>query len=698
PKLGGPSHATLMMVHPRLLHLHWMLSDAEWDRVNRSLGPAELRLEVSDGVGPFVEVGRQSFDFRVSNWYLPNTHVDCLLKIRLGLMRENRFDEILVTNQLRIPRENPGVGPEVWMNLNEMRNDPGLVTELHPHRADWSPKDSVNAGYRFPPLPIGMPRVRVLPSARARLKPGETRSYLSLVLHSHIPFIRHPEREYFLEEHWLFEAITETYLPILEVLERLDRDSVPGCVTISLSPTLVAMLRDDVLVGKYERFLNRMCELADKEADRTANDPAFQEISKFYRDRIRTYRHLFRDVYRRDLVSAFISLEERGRVEVITCAATHGFLPQFQNAPSAVRAQIRLAISEHERHFGRKPKGFWLPECAYFEGLDRFLAEAGIEYFFVDAHALKFASSSPRLGIHAPIFCPSGVAAFARDEETTVQVWSAQLGYPGDPAYRDFYRDIGFDLDFSYVAPYLDPAGIRGMTGFKYYRITGKTDRKEPYRRDWALGAAESHAEDFVANRSRQADWLASQISRKPLVVSMYDAELFGHWWFEGPDWLEAVLRKLPTRGISALSPSQYLELYPIGQVAEPAGSSWGEKGYFEVWLNSANDWIQPYLHDCARRMIELSRKYDRPTPTEKRFLAQTARELLLAQASDWPFILRTGTSTVYARRRIHEHLHRFDRLASQLERRSFDEGFLHNTEAQDNLFPNVDYRLWREA
>jgi len=495
-----------------------------------------------------------------------------------------------------------------------------------------------------------------------------------------------------------FEATTETYLPILDLLGHLVEDRVPARLTMSLTPTLLAMLRDRLLMEKYSRHLDRMCELSRREMERTRKDPAFASTAGFYQDRLRRYRSLFQEKHGRDLVAAFACLESQGALEIIACAATHGLLPALAESPEAVRAQVLTGVREHERQIGRAPRGFWLPECAYFEGLDRVLVDAGIDYFFVDTHAFRTASRRPRLDLHAPILCPAGVAAFARDQETTVQVWSTKEGYPGDPWYRDFYRDIGFDLDWATVGEFLDPAGTRGMTGFKYHRITGDTDQKEPYDRTAALRRVTEHAHDFLDNRLRQVDHLRRGGVRPPLVTSMYDAELFGHWWFEGPEWLNAVLRGAPERGLRVVSPGTYLKEYPVTQESEPSTSSWGEGGYFEVWINPKTDWIYPPLHDANRRMVALTGRSDAGSGLTKRVLAQAGRELLLAQASDWPFILKNETSVGYARARLHRHLDRFRRLADALESERVDEAELHAMETQDNLFPEIDVRLWRSA
>src|SRR5438093_606734 len=307
------------------------------------------------------------------------------------------------------------------------------------------------------------------------------RGSLALVLHAHLPFVRHPEHEDFLEERWFYEAVTETYVPLLEMLEGLDRDRVPCRLTISLSPTLLGMLADRLLRARYLRHLDRLVELAEKEERRTRGDGQFHRIAELYLARFYRVRAIFLDEWQQDLVAAFRTYQEHGLIDVITCAATHGFLPLLAVNPAAVRAQVEVAAAEYRRFFGRSAEGFWLPECAYEPGLDAELARAGFRYFFVDTHGIAHASPRPVYGVYAPIACESGVAAFGRDPDSSKQVWSAEEGYPGDFWYRDFYRDIGFDLDYEYVRPYLPPTGQRIHTGLKYHRITGKTDQKEPY-------------------------------------------------------------------------------------------------------------------------------------------------------------------------------------------------------------------------
>lgn len=520
-------------------------------------------------------------------------------------------------------------------------------------------------------------------------------SHLALVLHAHLPFVRHPEHDRFLEESWLFEAVTETYLPLIHVMEGWAKLGMETRLTLTLSPTLCAMLLDPLLQDRYVRHLEGLLELADKEIHRTHWDREFRELAWMYHRRLTDLRATY-FAYGRNLVGAFRKFQELGRLEIITTAATHALLPLLNHPPS-VRAQILTARDHYRSCFGCDPRGIWLPECAYFEGVEAVLQEANIRWFIMDTHGLLHARPRPRYGVFAPVLTPNGIAAFARDLESARQVWSRNEGYPGDPRYRDFYRDVGFDLDLDYVRPYLPSPDLRGFTGLKYCRITGPTLDKEVYDRALALAAVEAHAAHFLAARREQARKLGEIMDRPPLIVAPYDAELFGHWWYEGPDFLDLFVRKAyyDQQDFKLVTPSDYLKENATLQIVRPSPSSWGEEGYWKLWLNETNDWILPHLTIAQERMTALARAHPEAAGLTLRALNQAARELLLAQASDWPFILRTGTSPDYARKRVTDHLLRFIALHEMLTLTRVDEPWLARVEWLDNLFPEVNYRYW---
>lgn len=523
------------------------------------------------------------------------------------------------------------------------------------------------------------------------------KGYLSLVLHAHLPYVRHPEHDEFLEEDWYYEAIIETYIPLIEMFEGLVADGIDFRLTMSLTPTLLSMFTDPLLQYRFVRHLDRLIDLTNKELMRTKWQPEFHKLAIMYNHRLTRAKQLFVDRYQQNLVTAFKHFQDLGKLEIITCAASHGFLPLMDINPQAVRAQIQTAADHYESLFGRRPAGIWLPECGYSSGLDGFLDEAGIKYFFVDAHGILHASPRPKNGVFAPIYCRNGVAAFGRDVESSKQVWSAVEGYPGDYYYREFYRDIGFDLDYDYIRPFLHQDGLRVNTGIKYHRITGPDEEKQPYDPDIAREKAAAHAGNFMFNREKQVEYLAGIMDRKPLIISPYDAELFGHWWFEGPEWLNFLIRKIACdQGtIKLITPREYLEEYPINQVSTPSNSSWGYKGYSEVWLEGSNDWIYRHLHKAAERMTELAGQYPGADGLYERALKQAAREVILAQSSDWAFIMKTGTMVSYAVKRTKDHLLRFDKLYHSIKANQIDEEWLRDIEQKDNIFPNINYRLY---
>jgi 1,4-alpha-glucan branching enzyme len=522
---------------------------------------------------------------------------------------------------------------------------------------------------------------------------------LSLVLHAHLPFVRHPEHTYFLEETWLYEAITETYIPLIHMFEGLERDRVPVRLTMSLTPPLISMLRDPLLQDRYLRHIDLLIELAGKEIERTRFQPEFHETALHYYWEFTRAKDTFLNRYNRDIVSAFKRFQDNGQLEIITCGATHGFLPLINRTQGAVRGQIVTSVRQYENTFHRKPAGIWLPECGYFPGVDKFLKEVGIRYFLTDTHGILHASPRPKFGVYAPLYCPTGVAAFGRDMESSKQVWSAIEGYPGDFNYREFYRDIGFDLDYDYIKPYITPDGIRVNTGIKYFRITGRSEHKAPYVRRWALERAADHAANFMFNREKQCEHLYNFIGRKPLIVAPYDAELYGHWWYEGPEFLNFLVRKIAfdQKTIRMVTPMDYLRMYPINQVSTPSMSSWGYKGYAETWLSGANDWIYSHLHKATLRMSEMVNRYRGQNGNVERALKQAARELFLAQSSDWAFIMHTGTMVPYAVKRTKEHLLNFMRIYDDLKNHQLDPNWLGEIESRNNIFPEVDYHLFSE-
>ena len=557
----------------------------------------------------------------------------------------------------------------------------------------------------------------------------QKKGYVSFVLHAHLPFIHHPESDDYLEESWLYEAISETYLPLLKYFKMLVDEKVNFRITMSMTPPLLSMLDSKLLQQKYIKYLENLIELSEKEIKRTTFNKKINKLSHYYFERYSEDLRLFRDVFKCDIISQFKHFQDIGVLEIITCGATHGYFPILYVNEKTVRAQIAVGVQTYERFFGRKPRGIWLPECGYVPEADKYLREFGLDYAIVESHGVLYANPTPIYGTLAPIVSPDGFTVFGRDMESSRQVWSSINGYPVDFNYRDFYKDIGYETDYEYIKPYIAHNGVRVHTGIKYHRITGKTDNKDIYDIGWAKDSAEKQAGHFLNSRTNQIENASKYMDKPPIVLCPYDAELYGHWWYEGPYWLYILFKKIyyDECNFELITPSEYIDKYPLIQQCTPCRSSWGANGYSEVWLNPSNDYAHKHLHKAGDRMCELAYNFRNVKPdldkleyeiselrknkksvtkitsTKKykdlklqlRALNQAARELLLLQSSDWLFIITNNTMVDYAHRRIKDHTGRFTRLYNELNSGKIDKKFLEDIELKDAIFPDIDYRIY---
>lgn len=502
---------------------------------------------------------------------------------------------------------------------------------------------------------------------------------VAIVLHAHLPWVRSPEHPRSLEERWLYEALWESYLPLVDVFERLVDDGVSAPVTVSLSPPLMAMLGDSLLRQRFVAHLDRLDELVARESIRTRSLPDVAHVVEFYRERLARTRATWARIGG-DLVGAFVRLERAGAIELVTTCATHAYLPAL--TPASVRAQIEIGLRAFEVIAGHRPRGMWLPECGYDPSISKEIVRANVGYTVLDAHGIELAQPRPPAGIFEPILAPFGVAFFGRDPWASRDVWSREVGYPGHPDYRDFYRDIGFDLPESMLAAEVGPNGTRLMTGLKYHRVTGRSADKEVWNPERAEQQARLDAEHFV--RGRVAALAARGDARgQAIVVAPFDAELFGHWWFEGPVFLEHVLRTLHASkgetGVAAVTLGGYLAKQPELAVAEPMASSWGEGGFGDAWLGRSLDATSQAGMSPAhliRHMRHAERTVRRVVATRRhadgvvgQAIDQAIVELLLLESSDWGFMLRRGDMSRYATSRVQAHASRVERLCRLVDR-----------------------------
>ena len=520
---------------------------------------------------------------------------------------------------------------------------------------------------------------------------------INFIFNAHLPFVRHPEYPKFLEEDWLFEAMNESYLPMLRMMFSLRDEKVPFRLTFSLSPTLCSMLQDQLLMERFLNYMNEHLELGQKEIERLADEPEKLRLAKMYLDELSRNLAFFSGKCSNDILKAFDQLSNEGYLELITTTATHAFLPAFKDYPIAVNAQIETGMIEHLRTFEKMSDGFWLPECGYYPGLEETLSRHNIKWTTLSSQAFFLSQDEPKAGCYAPVKCPNGLYCFARDYNLTSLIWSSSEGYPCDADYREFYRDIGYDLPLDYIRPYIHEPDVRVFTGFKYWAVTGKTADKVVYDPDKALSKVDLHSSNFLYHIRSAGDLVEDSLPNDPIYTLSFDAELFGHWWFEGVRFLESVIRKVSADDSMVLTtPGECISLDEEVQTLRPAFSTWGDGGYSQVWVDSStNAWAYRHVFKALERMTELAERFPDQKSLKQRSLSQAARETLLLMASDWPFIIHNHSSEEYARKRLTGHIQNLNLVYENMCRNAVNTEWLVKAERRDNLFPWLDYNVF---
>jgi 1,4-alpha-glucan branching enzyme len=567
---------------------------------------------------------------------------------------------------------------------------------------------------------------------------NKTLGYVTLALHSHLPYVvNHGTWPHGME--WLHEAAAETYLPLLRVFGELEQQGLALKANVNLSPILLEQLSHPVFKDEFPKYLLRKIQAAHKDADdfTLQNDPHMVHVSKFW---LNFYEQALRqfDELDANIIRGFQHFYDSGAIEIITCGATHGYFPLL-GTDSSIRAQVKTGVETHERFFGRKPRGIWLPECGYRpagdwqfpvslngfgspqgrqpfyrEGVEQILAENDLEFFYVDTHlvdsstrftpyqmlaggvpvAMEIAPERPKKNFYQPYFADgpdreAQVAFFTRDPRTSAQVWSGDLGYPGDANYLEFHKK-------------------RWPGGNRYWRITGsKIDLglKQPYDPAIALERTHEHAKHFVRITTETLERYGTNGVGAAILTAPFDAELFGHWWFEGPEWLKQVALEFakPESRVQLTTCTEYLEEFPpSGFVALPEGS-WGAESNNSVWLNEDNAWTWKHIYPAELAVQQIANGgLWHGNETATRLIKQICRELLLLESSDWQFLITTKAARDYAEKRFNTHLEQFRVLLDTWRRfettRQISAERLAELEAievRDSVFPEINPELW---
>lgn len=574
--------------------------------------------------------------------------------------------------------------------------------------------------------------------------------YFTFVLHTHLPYVLHHGKWPFGSD-WLTEAASECYIPLLNALTGLQKRGVKAKISMDFSPILLEQLADPLFAETFIGYCDEKIKLAEGDYQKFAatEEKHFQPLALYWKEFYTNCKKNFIDDYDQNIIGAFRKLADAGMLDVMTCGATHGYFPLLLDDRN-VRAQIQLGVATHEKYFGKKPRGIWLPECAYRPryhwspssgngelnefrkeraGIEELLSEFGLEYFIVegsltkggmamptyhrlidaslrgDRHAVEWQKYLFRTGERADrsladIYgvksttreLPGAIPiVFSRDRKTSEQVWSGDVGYPGGAEYLDFHKK-------------------HHDSGLRYWKVTGHQidiAAKQQYNTSATEERLKQNALHFVSLVRQTLTKHLLQTGKTGVVCSPFDTELFGHWWFEGPRFLEKVLEQLSSDDDIKLSNcAEIVDRTPGPEVIALPEGSWGEGGGHYVWLNQKVAWTWSDIYDLEKRFLEILEDYKivkKPASFLTKILQQAARELLLLESSDWQFLITTGSAADYSTDRFKTHSDRLeklldisDKLLLGVSADKIDKEYLKTVSKDDRPFAEIDLAWWR--
>jgi 1,4-alpha-glucan branching enzyme len=548
---------------------------------------------------------------------------------------------------------------------------------------------------------------------------------LSVVLLAHHPFVGAPcsprsgrkaKAGFLAEEVSFFEAVSRTYLPLLEIFLKMEQNHVPFRLGMVFSPILCSMLQDEKLLLRYLEYLDKKIEFGRKELERNAQDREIHELARHYYDEDVERRIFFTERCEMDILGEFRQLQKRGRIELLTTAASYAFLPFYASSPEVIRSQLETAIISHRRIFGKFPQGFWLPEFGWYEGLELPLVSYGFAYTLMNTHALALGNPPAKKGTFYPVKSSCGFVFLGRDSRAKEDLISL---LESGAEYQENFTDAGFELSIKALRPFLGPDGNRCSTGYRYHAAPaavaaaagaggaagagrssppGSGKKRALYNPGKAREKAAGQARLFLDKRLSLLEEAGQHMEESPISLCVFDADVFGKNWYEGKNFLEGLFRQAASdQRLDVTMPHEYIcrQDQTQFQIMVPEFSSWGNDGYAETWLDASNDWMYRHVFRSIQRMIEMTGRFPNDSGIKERALNQAAREILLSQGSDWPKMLFLGKQPEYAREKIEETLRNFTTIFESLGSNYISTEWLTDLERRHSAFPFINYRVF---
>jgi len=535
----------------------------------------------------------------------------------------------------------------------------------------------------------------------------DSRYAISFVLEAHVPFVREYRKDDDLsqagEEGRFFEYVSETLLPLLGVFDKLESDRVPCCISLAFSPILMFLLSDEHLQNKFIHYTDKQIEFGKQEIERTSGNEEMNKLAQAYYINLLDKRTAYIERYGKNILKAFDLYRRKGKVEILASSATNVFFPFIEHNAEALQAQMEIPAAGYRRIFGNVPQGFWLPAMGWTSAIEPYLRAYNFTYTIVDSHGLLYGKPLPEKGTFFPVKTPNGSFVLARDFYAVREIERIS----NDVLYMDNTRDVGYELPPEVISPFLSAEGERHKTGFRYWPRAQTASQSAAhdsgadtvYNPQAVTGRINECAKSFLENTIARLNEASKSMEETPISLYANNAGFFGCCWREGPQFIEALFRAAQNyQDIAFVTPSSYLFNQKLNslQVVAPEFSSWGVNGYAETWLDTSSDWIYRHLIRSMERMTELAERFPDDTGIKERALNQAAREILLAQSSDWPCLLHRQESTEFARNNAENALRNFTTIYEALGSNYISTEWLTTLERRHNIFPNINYRVFR--
>lgn len=519
----------------------------------------------------------------------------------------------------------------------------------------------------------------------------------------YIKHIGEDAEKYAAEESFLFEAISNTYIPLLKMLEKFEHESLPVKFAIVLTPVLCTLLEDSVIQQKYVDWLDKKIEFGKKELERVSGNSALSDAVSLCLEKAENDKNDF-EAFGRRLVKRFAEFQKKNYVEILATCATDIFLPYYNDIPEILNAQVEAGIFAYRSFFGNVPEGFWLPELGYYDGIERVLRSYGVNYTVVDSKSFLFSEIEPKKGIFGPARFANALVVFGKEPFSDKEIFGSD-GYAKNSVYRSENRDIIFSLPSDKIESFVKEGTARYSVGYKYWtkasdseeEVINPLETENVYSKGNAMRQCILDASDFVNKKCEKltkAEKLLSDSKNVSMVITLNVTKLSENW-SESVDWIEQVFRKICETDVQLEIPKNLAkDPFELQRISPCYGSSSGV-GYGEDLLSSKNNWMMRYVRKASERMVDLSDRFPTDTGLKARLLNLGAKELMFAQSSGWAKMIHNGVFPEYAAMRFKQSINDFTSVFDALGSNTVSTEWLTKLEAQHQIFPWMNYRIF---